>query len=65
MGRTHKEITYMSNVEQWAVCPCKDCEERHLGCQGSCEKYKAYKEQIKKNKEAYHRANHHILYWAN
>ena len=55
----------MSGVEQWAISPCKDCEERHLGCQGSCEKYKAYKEQIKKNKEAYHRANHHILYWAN
>ena len=20
--------------------PCKNCEERHVGCHGSCEKYK-------------------------
>lgn len=24
--------------------PCKDCEERYLGCHGKCNKYKAFKE---------------------
>ena len=49
---------------EWAICPCKDCKKRHIGCQGNCELYRAYKEQIKKNKEAYNKANHHIPCWA-
>lgn len=51
----------MSDVEQWAVCPCKDCKERHLGCHGGCKKYAEYKAQVEKNKDAYHKANHDIL----
>ena len=27
------------------VGPCKDCEERHLGCHSDCERYKAYREE--------------------
>ena len=26
--------------------PCKDCELRHVGCHSSCEKYKAFDEQM-------------------
>ena len=26
-------------------CPCKDCADRKLLCHGSCEKYKAWKEE--------------------
>lgn len=25
--------------------PCLLCKERHVGCQGSCEKYNAYKSE--------------------
>jgi len=26
--------------------PCKDCEDRGVGCHGKCEKYRAYKERM-------------------
>ena len=25
--------------------PCKDCPDRYLGCHGTCEKYREYKER--------------------
>ena len=25
--------------------PCKDCADRHPGCHGSCEKYKAWRDR--------------------
>lgn len=28
--------------------PCKDCRSRKLGCHGTCEKYKQYRELIDK-----------------
>lgn len=31
--------------------PCKDCEDRSTACWGVCEKYKAYREELKE----YHR----------
>lgn len=55
--RTHN----MSGVEQWAISPCKDCKNRKLGCHGECKKYAEFKAQAKKNKDAYHKANHDIL----
>lgn len=30
------------------LAPCKDCEERYLGCHSECEKYKAYRVQQEK-----------------
>lgn len=51
----------MSGVEQWAISPCQNCKERHLGCHGGCKKYAEYKAQAEKNKDAYHKANHDIL----
>lgn len=24
------------------TAPCKDCQDRHEGCHGECERYKAY-----------------------
>lgn len=31
---------------------CKGCEERHPNCHSDCERYKAFKEQIQKGKDA-------------
>lgn len=31
--------------------PCKGCSERHLYCHDSCEKYKRWKEEIRKSKK--------------
>lgn len=31
---------------------CKGCEERHVGCHSTCEIYKAYREELDKEKEA-------------
>jgi hypothetical protein len=50
----------MSGVEQWAICPCGKCEHKGCGKQGSCELYKEYRKQIKKNKDKHHNENHHI-----
>lgn len=27
-------------------CPCKGCNERHVGCHGSCEPYKDYQKGL-------------------
>ena len=51
----------MSGVEQWAISPCKDCKERHLGCHAGCKKYAEFKAKAEKNKDAYHKTNHDIL----
>lgn len=32
------------------MSPCKDCEERYIGCHGDCEKYKSFYEQNEKIK---------------
>lgn len=29
---------------QYKGSPCKDCSDRQVGCHGSCEKYRAYKD---------------------
>lgn len=31
--------------------PCKDCTERHDGCHGKCERYRAYREDIENRKK--------------
>ncbi len=31
---------------------CKGCEERHVGCHIDCEVYKAYREELDKEKES-------------
>ena len=28
------------------ICPCKDCQERHLHCHGDCEQYKKWKAEL-------------------
>lgn len=30
------------------TAPCKNCKDRYLGCHDHCDKYKAFKEEIKK-----------------
>ena len=37
------EIRFGTNL----YCPCKDCDQRYVGCHSSCEEYKTYK--IKNN----------------
>lgn len=32
---------YKFNSERFQITCCKDCPDRHPGCHGSCEKYKA------------------------
>lgn len=37
--------------------PCKECEDRILGCHADCERYKEFqkdREQIRKNRKAQH-----------
>jgi len=60
MGKVPKENKNMGGVEQWAICPCGKCEHKGCGKQGSCELYKEYRKQIKKNKDKHHDENHHI-----
>lgn len=31
--------------------PCKDCEEREVGCHGKCEKYQAYRSDLDQVKQ--------------
>ena len=36
--------------------PCRNCEDRHIGCHGTCEKYIDWKEsRIQKCRERYER----------
>ena len=36
--------------------PCKDCKDRHVGCHGKCERYKAFNDaRPKKPINVYHR----------
>lgn len=32
--------------------PCKGCEERHLKCHSSCERYLAYRKELERVREA-------------
>lgn len=47
----------MKGVEQWAISPCKDCKERHLGCHTGCKKYAEFKAKIEENKKKHKRIN--------
>ena len=33
------EIRFGTNL----CCPCKDCDQRYVGCHSTCEEYKTYK----------------------
>lgn len=37
--------------------PCKDCEERIVGCHGSCERYLAYRKDVSQIQERRAQAN--------
>ena len=49
---------FMKIGENVAIPPCKDCEERRVGCHSDCEKYKKwrkakdeqYKEELEKRR---------------
>lgn len=38
-----------------AVTVCKDCTERHMGCHGTCERYKAQKAERDAERDAINR----------
>ena len=45
------------------ISPCKDCQDRKVGCHSVCEKYKAFQESREvalKNKRAYSDANRYM-----
>lgn len=48
---------------------CKDCQDRHMGCHVDCEKYKAERERLDKEKkqirEAKRKQNLYINYKRN
>lgn len=37
--------------------PCYKCEERHINCHSECDKYKVYKEDVKRFHENVDKAN--------
>ena len=34
------------------LAPCMDCSDRHIGCHGICDRYKAYTEAYEELKES-------------
>lgn len=40
----------------YANNPCKDCEDRHEGCHGGCEKYLGWKEELNNKKNSIYQA---------
>lgn len=36
------------------ISPCKDCEDRTVGCHGSCERYKRYTEEQERIRDLMH-----------
>ena len=38
------------NINNRIKCKCKGCTDRYIGCHGSCEAYKSYKEEVAKAK---------------
>ena len=42
--------------------PCMNCEERHSGCHGECERYSKYKEERTRVNDKVKAARHE--YWA-
>lgn len=34
---------YLKKMKMIKIAPCKDCEDRELGCHSKCEKYIEYK----------------------
>ena len=40
------------------MCPCKECEERKVGCHAKCEDYKEWKAEYEKAKERDNKSRH-------
>ena len=36
--------------------PCRDCEERHEGCHGKCERYLGWRDEVNKKKDHIYRS---------
>jgi predicted ATP-dependent serine protease len=36
--------------------PCRDCEERHEGCHGKCEKYTSWRDVVNEKKNSIYQA---------
>ena len=46
----------------YANNPCRDCEDRHEGCHGGCEKYLGWKEELNAKKNSiYHARKKDVL----
>lgn len=33
--------------------PCKECQDRHVGCHSGCEKHKEWKDRLEEKKQKY------------
>ena len=42
--------TQIKTIVAPAIAPCKDCKDRHIGCHGTCDRYKKYRSKIQKAK---------------
>lgn len=54
-----KGITLRS---EYRKAPCKECTERHIGCHGKCEAYKAFQEYNAKISETKRKEFEYKLY---
>ena len=41
--------------------PCHDCEDRHVGCHGTCEKYNKWHEEFWKYKRMIFKKQHPLI----
>lgn len=46
-----RSVSQERNADPMKVTPCKDCPDREIACQTKCEKYKAFKADLKKRKD--------------
>ena len=37
------------------ICPCRDCQDRKLGCHSECDKYKDWSEWNQQQRDKLHR----------
>ena len=50
------------------VAPCKDCQERKIGCHTDCERFSDYRKATEESKEQFdeydkYKRNHHTFAW--
>lgn len=44
-----------------ATCPCKDCDQREIGCHAKCDLYNSWKQIQQQAKSAYYKSCNPII----